>query len=264
MTKKTVFLAGALLCGAVFAGEVYKADIKNLQPAGGIKEKDGSFSVQSKRAWVNGKGFFAVDPAKKYTVSGEFRFLGTPPRSFSLGLALLTAKNQPIPPASIHAVPGTETTLAAPAAVGDKSIKVAAAEKWDNRTPVSAAVFNIKDGYADFPNYTYVATKKGSIKKAGDVWEIELGEPLKKAYPAGTRIRQHLFGGTFLYTTVKLRNFSSDWQAFSGSVTGMTENARSDKQFWPRTAKARVIILTSGGADDSVLEFRNLKVEVAE
>jgi len=264
MTKKTVFLAGAFLCEAVFAGEVYKADIKDLQPAGAIKEKDGAFSVQSKRIWVNGKSIFAVDPAKKYTVSGEFRFLGTAPRSFSLGLALLTAKNQPIPPVTIHAVPGTETALAAPAAVGDKSVKVAAAEKWNSKTPVGAVVFDIRDGYADFPNYAYVGMKKDSIKKEGDVWEIGLGEPLKKAYPAGTRVRQHLFGGTFLYTTSKYRNFSSDWQKFSGTVTGMTENTRSDRKFWPRTAKARVIILTSGGKDDSVLEFRDLKVEVAE
>ena len=264
MTKKTMLLAAVFLCGAVFAGEIYKAEIKDLLPLKAVKLEDGAFRVQSKRVWVTSKKSFAVDPAKKYTVSGEFRFLGTAPKSFNLGLIPLTAKNQSIPPVGIHAVAGTGTTLAAPAAVGDKSIKVAGAEKWNNKLPYCAVVFNARDDFADFPNHTYVGMKKGSIKKEGDVWEIELAAPLKKAYPAGTRVRQHLFGGTFIYPVMKYGKFSGEWEKFSGTVTGMTKSTRSDKAFWPCTVKARVIILTSGGADDSVLEFRNLTVEENE
>jgi len=61
---------------------------------------------------------------------------------------------------------------------------------------------------------------------------------------------------------MKFKDFSGDWQKFSGTVTGMTQSARSDTKFWPCTAKARVIFLTSTGADDSVVEFRNIVVEV--
>lgn len=264
MTKKTMLLAAAFLCGAVFAGEVYKAEFSDLAPAKAVTLEDGAFRVQSKRVYVTSKKAFAVDPAKKYTVSGEFRFLGTAPKYFYMGFAPLTAKNRPIAPECFHAVPGTETTLAAPAAVGDRSIKVAGAEKWDSKRSYCAVVFNVKDDFADFPNYTYAGTKKGSIKKEGDVWEIELTAPLKKAYPAGTRVRQHLFGGTFIYPVMKSGKFGSGWEKFSGTVTGMTKSTRSDKAFWPCTAKARVIVLTSGGADDSVLEFRNLTVEENE
>ena len=124
MMKQTMLLAAALLAGAVFGEEVYKAELKDLQPAGGLEVKDGVFRVQSKRVWISSKTAFAVDPAKKYTISGEFRFLGTAPKSFSLGFAPLTAKGQPIPPASIHAVPGTGTTLAAAAAPGDRTVRI--------------------------------------------------------------------------------------------------------------------------------------------
>ena len=264
MTKKTMLLAAVSLCGAVFAGEVYKAEISDLVPAKSVKLEDGVFRAQSKRVWLYSKKVLTVDPAKKYTISGEFRFLGTAPKSFNLGFWPLTAKNRPISPECIHAVPETETTLAAAAAVGDTSLKITDAAKWENKRAYCAVVFDAKDDFADFPNYTSVVTKKGSVKKEGDVWEIELVKPLKKAYPAGTRIRQHLCGGTFIYPVMKYRKFSGEWEKFSGTVTGMTKSTRSDKAFWPCTAKVRVIVLTSGGADDSVLEFRNLTVEENE
>jgi len=262
MNSKTFFASSAVLAaGTVFAAELYRPEFKDLIPPKAVVQKDGFYSVSGKRFWVQGKKAFAVDPAKKYTVSGEFRFRGTPLKSFYVGLTPLTEKEQPIPCAGIHAEPGTETTLAAPAAVGDTTLKLADAQKWNNKFPYAAVAFNVKDNFADFPNYDHVSMKKGSVKKAGDVWEIELGGPLKKAYPAGTRVRQHRFGGAYIYTTMKFKDFNSDWQKFSGTVTGMTQSVRSDTQFWPCTAKARVIILSNSGADDSVVEFRNIVVE---
>ncbi|MBQ9501507.1 MAG: hypothetical protein IJU70_05060 [Lentisphaeria bacterium] len=261
---KILLAAAAFSAGAAFAAEICRPEFKDFIPPKRVEQKDGYFSVSGKQFWVQCMRTFAVDPAKKYTISGEFRFRGTPLKSFYVGLVPLTEKGMGIPPVSIHAEPGTETTLAAPASVGDRILKAADGAKWNNRFPYPAVAFDVKDDFADVPNYSAVAMKKGSVKKAGDVWEIELVSPLKKAYPAGTRIRQHRFGGAYIYTTAKFKNFSGEWEKFSGTVTGMTKNTRSDKQFWPRTAKARLIILTSTGADDSVVEFRNLVVEENE
>ena len=261
MMKKTLLSAGVLLSCAVFAGEIYKAELRDIYPPKNVEEKDGVFRLSGARVWVNSKKVFAVDPAKKYVISGEFRFLGTPPRSFSVGFMPLTAKERPIPPVSIHAVPGTETVLAAGAKAGDTVIKVSAAEKWNNKLPVCAVAFDAKEKFADLPNYAYAAMKAGSVKKNGDAWEIELVKPLAKGYAAGTRVRQHLFGGTYIYAVSQYGKFSADWRKYTGTVTGVTESTRSDKAFWPATAKVRVIVLTSGGKEDSVLEFRDLKVE---
>ncbi|MBQ7206462.1 MAG: hypothetical protein IJS01_01560 [Lentisphaeria bacterium] len=265
MTKKTMLFATALLTGAVFAGEIYKAEIADLVPPKRAELKDGVFRAAGKTIFLRSKTSFAVDPAKKYAVSGEFRFPGTTPNRFYLGLMPLNAKLLPIGPENIHVIPGTETTLAAPAAVGDTSVKIADGEKWDNKRFACAVAFNVKDDYADLPNATTAGMKKGSVKKNGDVWEIELEKPLKTAYAAGTRVRQHLCGGTFIYSTIRnKKDLSGDWQKFSGTITGLTKNTRSDNEFWPGTAKAYVIVLTTGGADDTAMEFRDLKVEEAE
>ena len=261
MTKKTLLFAALFLTCAVFAKEVYKAEASDLYPPTSFAFADGVFRAPGGRVWVNSKKVLAVDPAKKYVISGEFRFLGTPPRSFSVGFMPMTEKGRPIPPVSIHAVPGTETVLAAEAKAGDTVIKVSDAEKWNNKLPVCAVVFDAKEKFADLPNYAFAATKPGSIKKNGGVWEIELTKPLAKGYAAGTRVRQHLFGGTYIYAVSKYGKFGAEWQKYTGTVTGVTESTRSDKAFWPATAKVRMVILTSGGKEDSVLEFRGLKVE---
>ncbi|MBQ7206464.1 MAG: hypothetical protein IJS01_01570 [Lentisphaeria bacterium] len=261
MMKKTMLFATALFSCAVFAGEVYKAETSDLYPPKSFQFKDGVFRAPGARVWVNSKKVLAVDPAKKYVISGEFRFLGTLPKSFSVGFMPMTEKGRAIPSAGIHAVPETGTVLAAEAKAGDTVIKVADAAKWNNKLPVCAVVFDAKEDFSDIPNYTFAATKKGSVKKNGDAWEIELVKPLAKAYAAGTPVRQHLYGGTYIYAVSMYGKFSADWRKYSGTVTGMTRNVRSDKQFWPATAKVRMVILTSGGKEDSVLEFRDFKVE---
>ena len=264
MTKKAMLSAAALLACAAFAGEIYRAESGNLAPVKRFESKDGAFRAVGKSIFLRSQTPFAVDPAKKYTVSGEFRFPGTTPGAFYLGLMPLNEKNRPISPENIHVIPGTETTLAAPAAAGDKSIKVADAEKWDNKRSYCAVAFDVKDDCADLPNMVCAGMKQGSLKKNGNVWEIELAKPLAKAFAAGTRVRQHLSGGTFIYSTLRRKkDITGDWQKFSGTITGLTKNTRSDSKFWPGTAKAYVIVLTTGGSDDSVLEFRDLKVEEA-
>ena len=166
MKVKTFFASAAVLvAGTVFAAELYRPGFEDFIPPKRVGKKDGFYSVSGERFWVQGRKAFAVDPAKKYTVSGEFRFRGTPLKSFYVGLTPLTAKEKPIPPAGIHAEPGTETALAAPAAVGDTTLKVADAQKWNNKFPYPAVVFNAKDNFADFPNYDHVSMKKGSVKK---------------------------------------------------------------------------------------------------
>ena len=104
MMKKTLLFAAALCSCAVFAGEIYKAELGNLYPPKKIEEKDGVLRVAGKAFFIHSKTSFAVDPAKKYVISGEFRFLGTVPRSFNAGFMPLTKKNQSISAGNIDAV----------------------------------------------------------------------------------------------------------------------------------------------------------------
>lgn len=261
--KKTLLAAAVLSAGFLFSAEIFKA----VEPADFVqknvfKKTAGGLSIKAARGYYYSAKRIAVDPAKKYRISGEFRFSGTPYKCFQLGYIPADARKRWIPAVGIHGVKKTETTLAAAAKKGDTVLKVTDASAWNNRQNHPAVAFNIKDNLADLPNFDFSGVVKGSIKKVGNVWEITLAAPLKKAYAAGTRIRQHFYGGTYIYNFSKYGlKPQTGWQKYSAEITGETTGIRSDKKFWTGTKTVQVLLLVSGGGADSVVELRNFKVE---
>lgn len=264
--KKTLFMAALLGSGLLFSAEFFKGDTPEaFVRNSALKKTADGLSLKGKTGRLYSRKLLTIDPAKKYRMSLEVRVPGAPVQRIYAGYAPLTGKNRNIHPSSINARSKTDTVLAADAQKGDTVIKVKDAKFWLAKHPYANVAFNTKAKYADLPNNDLAGIKNTvAVKKAGDVWEITLDKPLKKAYAAGTGVRQHFSGGTYIYNIYSAKLNGAQWQTLSADISGCTLSSRSDKKFWPGTEKVQIILITNASAADSVLEIRNFKVEVVE
>ena len=250
--KKTILMTALLSSSLLFSAEIFKGDtLAAFWRSSVLKQTAEGISLKGKHAMIYSKKLYKIDPAKKYRMTVDVRVTGSPVQRIYAGYVPMTGKNKIIAPASIDARKNSDTELAADAKKGDTVLKVKNAKAWVAKHPYAAVVFNIKDKFADLPNFEYVGIKAGlSVKKAGDIWEVTLSKPLKKDYAAGTRIRQHFFGGSYIYNVFSNKIKMNDWQTFTGEITGIAPAVRMDTKFWPGTEKVQIIfILNSKNAD---------------
>ena len=256
-------LALALLGAGSLFGETL---LQIAQPADFVqKNRVGktadALTIKGKSVIVYSRKAVKVDPAKKYRLSMDVRYPGEPVNSLFTGFVPFAKNGRLITSASINTYANSGTELAEDAKAGDTVLKLKNAQKWLNSTPSSGIAFNVKDDFSDLPNYEVLLIKKGSIRKAGEVWELELVKPLTKAYPAGCKVRQHIYAGTYLYSKIARKLDAKNWVNVSGEITGIQKCTRSDKTFWPATDSVRVLIMTSSSSPESVLEVKNIKLE---
>ena len=220
-----------------------------------------ALSIKGKSVIVYSKKAVKVDPSVKYRLSMDVRCPGEPVRSLFIGFVPFAKNGRLITSASINTYANSGTELAEDAKAGDTVLKLKDAQKWLKTTQNSGIAFDVKDDFSDLPNYVVPLIKKGSIRKSGEVWELELVKPLAKAYPAGCKVRQHIYAGTYLYSKIVRNLNAKNWTHVSGEISGMQKNTRSDKSFWPATDSVRVLIMTSNTSPESVLEVKNIKLE---
>jgi len=156
-----------------------------------------------------------VDPAKKYKVSVKVKQLGEVPALVYIGFIPYDAKNRYIGPQQGSSnTKGSATTLTAVVPKGAKSLAVKDASKW-KKGPHYYVAFNAKDDMSDIPNFT-LAGKITKIEKTGDVYTISFKKPLGVSYPAGTKVRQHRTGATYIYTKYgKSPKEWTDWKGYA-------------------------------------------------
>lgn len=207
---------------------------------------------------VNSNEAIPVDTAKTYKLSGFFKSADDKKVSLYLGLMPYDARNVPIYCHNINAVPDTDTELAEACQKGDTVLKIKDAGKWGaiKKTMVIACNTDPSGEYKDLPNRDLIMdiTK---IEFNGKLWEVTLAKECAKALPAGTNIRLHLMGGTFIYASTKIGFNSPGWVELSGTIKDCTKSGRSDTKFWPGTKSVRVLISSYNG---SVL-FDDIKLE---
>ena len=262
-TLKVAAVLFAAVAVSAFAEEI--AAIKapaDFRQAKSVSFEDGMFSFKGKGT-LSSVVKISADPAKKYRLSGKFRSKeGTVPARVFFGLIPLDAEGKQIQPYHIHVIPGSQTETIADAKTGDKTIIVRKA-KWDVKTPNGFIAFNAKDDLSDLPNRDVIYIAPKGIQPDGDNLKINLSAPLKKDIPAGTKVRQHLAGDTYIYCTAPDYT-TKEWKLRKGIVSGFTKSTRSSKQFWPGTSKFQITVHITGGNKDSVTEFRDIKLEVVE
>ena len=204
----------------------------------------------------------SIDPAKMYKLSGEFRVKnGTKPAKLYFGFAPMNDQKKGIVSEQIQGIKGTETVLVADVKAGDTVLKAQNCAKWKKG---GYAAFNAKADMSDIPN-TDLSDAVDSITKDGEIYIIKLKKPMKKSYAKGTAIRQHYSAGTYQYSAAAGVPLSNEWKTFSVVMNGEAHRtaAIASKKWWFSTRNVRILILGNySGNKDSVLEFKNIKLEV--
>ena len=196
---------------------------------------------------VAGKTAIPVDPAKTYILKGKFKSIGKVPSIIFFGLLPCDTEKKQIAAEAVNACPDTNTELAVACSAKDSSLKVKDAGKWMKRKGLDIygyVAFNIDDSGAlkDLPNRALSPVVK-EVRKAGDQWELILAAPYSgKDMAAGTKVRLHHPGNSYIYCAANYKTVPTEWTSFEGKITGMGAKA-SDIEFWSGTAFVKLLIL---------------------
>lgn len=216
--KSMSILALTALTGAVFA-----ADTVLLRMDGEKKIPfDGGGEIYTKEAY-EGSGCYLVkgrtrlmstqrikiDPDRKYRLTMRVKAIGSKPGNLYAGWMCYTAGGKLIPTNAVNFVKGSFTELAAPAGKGAATVTIKDGSKWKSGE-ASFIVFDAKADNSDLPNFSFIGISK--VEKKGDAWVLTLKKPLPAAYPAGTAVRDHLFGGNDFYFCCDRTVKPGEWQ----------------------------------------------------
>ena len=192
-------------------------DLKKFSYKPQLIKVDGKdvFATHTKGAWQRFtlKKKIKVDPAKKYVVSVKLKQNGEKPLKAWIGFVPTNQKGRVIGPQHVCSSNASLTTLTEDFAKGSKTIKVKDASKWKKGKHYYIA-FNAKKDSSDLPNFA-LSTMISKIEKTGDVYTVTLTKAFKKAYPAGTQVRQHRSGATYVYS--KSGKVPTEWKVWKGS-----------------------------------------------
>jgi len=208
---------------------------------------------------IEGKGVRAsgppmkLDPSKTYRLSGKLKAPSGEEGWLCFGLVCYDSKGLPILPFEVNPVAGTFTKLAAPAKEGDMTLTLENGQGWKN-LPQHYAAFNAKEDAGDLPN------REASLIKKIEGNTATLAAPLKKAYPAGTAVRQHASGDTHTYTAAAYKNVPAVWTEFAGEISGEPRNGLNSGSFRPGTNFCSIFLLTT----QKDLMFKDIVLEEIE
>jgi len=255
---KNIILAQLILTACA----VLSAQEKTLNSAadftGNVKKisfKDNVMAVKgSANLW--GSKILDVTPDKVYYVSGEFRQTeGEKPVKVFLGFQPLDRKNRAITCSNVGAVKGTDTEVAEDCPKGSLQLKVKDASKW--AAGGRRIFFHTDPEYKDLPNFNQIGNPIVSIDNQDGVWIVTFKTKLRVSLAKGTRVRQHLAGGSMYAAAGK--PLRGEWQEFSGRASGIRkEPGHSNRIFPVGTRKVKLILFVSSGSQGSVSEIRNL------
>ena len=245
---------GAAVClGAQGSNLVQKIDAEAVKPAGFtgkvLRQTDDAHTGEAcyrvtGTMSLYGKEFFRVDPAKTYRLSGWFKSVGTTPSNVYLAFAPHDRKRRWIRPGYINPLKGTETTLVAACSPKDTVVKIADGRNWQVHEKYVTVAFGADHSgeLRDLPNFDMSSRGITKVTEADGHWEVHLVKPCGKAYPAGTKVREHKAAATFIYCAAARKTVPAKWTRYSGTVTGMVDKGASPKAWWPGTAYARIAI----------------------
>lgn len=211
-------------------------------------DKDGAVSGIAGYIPVMSKEFIQVPRGKKYTVSGEFKVVSDKNIPIYFGVTPFTAEGKVIPYTAVFTASRAIATLAKEVKAGDKSMILKGADSWKFHKH-GYFVFNAKADRSDLPNLDLSPApviKEITVNEDGTV-EIPFKKPFAKNYTAGTTVRQHVAGSSYIYAGNT--NKKGEWVKFSKTFTS----------FYTGTAQIKVTF--SVMASKANVELRNVKVD---
>lgn len=203
-----------------------------------------------------------IDPQAQYTFEAEFKSEAPlkKPLFLSMNFAIFDKNKKELQPYQVIYRPRTETVLTEAVKPGDKVIKIKDGSRWGKGNYVSIA-FNIKDNYKDLPNYEVLNTNASFVNK-GSYTEIHLKQPVKKHYPAGTRVRQHIYS---MSMTAFRAPVTAKWTGKKASISGISQGLKpyDTGKWWAGAVYFRPSFSTGRRTDEKVL-IRNIKMTVKD
>ena len=217
----------------------------------------GKSCFKSKSTHIFGSAVIPVDGTKAYKYSGWFKSADDKTPTVFLALLPLDANKLQINPFEVNPAAGTETELAEACKAEDTVVKVKDASGWKLAGNIDVIAFNAMDDYKDLPNRNISPVATKSESKNG-VWELTLDKPCGKAYPAGTKIRQHKNDSTYMYPATIGKFQSKDWAELTGEIRGTSKSGTGGEQFWQGTKYVQLVILALG---EGMVYFDDIKLE---
>ncbi len=201
---------------------------------------DSCFELYGKYATeITCKQMIPIDLGKTYRLSVWLRTLDEQlPASANFGLRMYDKDKNPININNVTVYPNTETTLAADAVKGEKELFVVKNVEW-LKAKNSAIAFNSETNYRDLPNFAVSRVDK--IVDEGERYKVTLQGALGKAYPAGTKVRQHSPWGAPLYWVAD-NWMPTTWKQFSTILRGESQSGTPSDKFWKGTKYVRVFV----------------------
>lgn len=187
-----------------------------------------------------------IDPGKTYTITGWCKSVGTGPSKLYFGCAPCDENRKAIPPEHVICIPGSETTLFEACDKADTVIKIANGEKWQLIVHGRIA-FEVDDSgnYEDLPNGKLSSSGMTKVENKGDHWEVHLKKPCGQSYAAGTKIREHISGGTYMYSAASNTKVPMEWTQYTAKIKGEAKHGYSGTQWRRGTKYARIMLLAN-------------------
>lgn len=257
MKKSFVMGAALLLATAVFAADKV-IDLSSPAAWNGkvvLANKDGSVSVKSV-SQITAKELIPVDGKHTYDFSGTAYCPAGKIAGMSYAGFLLYDKNKQFI-AQVFAVTAanSQTELTEAVKKGSSVLKIKANKAWKPFGHYRAA-FNFVPGKLC---REISSGRIKSIKTEGNVMVVTMSAPIRKDYPAGTKVRIQATGSYFYSSVFSVKNKPVN---FSKKL--------KQGNFWVETAYIRPMILVnwslSKNVDKSKLEtvYKDIKLTVKE
>lgn len=266
--KKSIIcaLATAVLAGMLLADEenlLKNGDFSmgpvNWVTTGEVLEENGAGALvlKGKNVRAASRQPIPVEDGANYRVSAVVS-ADKPVSQVLIGLIPLDAKNRQIIFRNAEgALFNTETTLAESFEKGTDTLVIAENALWQetwNKKQAHNIAFNVKADRSDLPNFELMQVK--SVATENGKTTVKLTRPTKVAYPAGTALRIHKDGSTYIYTTTIRKGFPGEVKA-EGTI-GPGEKLK----FRPGTAsvQAFLLLIPAKAAPDVTVKIRDMKI----
>ncbi len=205
--------------------------------------------------------FISIDIATEYKQEGWFKSSGSG-ATVHYGFIPYDNNKKEIARQYVYYYPGSETELYADIKASDKIIKIKDGSKWQVFN-YGVVAFNVdtSGNYADLPNFNLSNHNIVRVENKGDYWEVEFATNVGKDALAGTKIREHRFGGTYMYNSANGLSVPSSWTKYSSVIKGECTSGVCDgeNKWWKGTKYVKVLIIANYGQNtDYKLFFDDL------
>lgn len=241
----------------VLDGDAESGTIDNWSGLDGVEGGDmysGNFSFsRAGNSQMISNEFIPIDTSKTYNLSGWFKSAGTAGESLLyFGFIPYDENQERIARGDIDIYPDTETTLLEAIVDTDKIIKVTDGTNWQAYAYAYMA-FEVDDSgnYTDLPNRNLSNYGIIRVEDMGTHWEIEFDTSVGKSYPAGTKVREHLSGGSYMYEAFGGGATPAVWTQHSSTTGGENLFGGAPGKWWKKTKYAKIIILANYAQDDT-------------